>query len=215
MISNKSYVRPIALLLLVGAATLPAIAIAAPANRGLQSVHQPVVSYQSFTYDVRASSELSAEERARLEGWFASIGLGYGDHVAIAADGYAASGARDSISNVVARHGLLIEEDETATAGRAPDGAVRLIVRRAIASVPGCPDWSSKAENNMSGGMSTNFGCSVNSLLAAMVANPEDLVRGQTNDSALRTTTSTRAINTLNAKIPTGSGDLKTMTAGN
>jgi len=47
-----------------------------------------------------------------------------------------------------------------------------------------------------------------------MIANPEDLVRGQTTDSDLRTATSNRAISTYRDKLPTGSGDLKTITGG-
>lgn len=213
MIHSKTLIRPIALILMASAAVMPAAAIAAgKTNRGIQSVHQPVVSYQSFTYDVRAGSgDLAPDERARLEGWFATIGLGYGDHVAIAANGYAGSGVRDGIGNVVARHGLLVEEDDTATAGSAPDGAVRLVVRRAIASVPGCPDWSDTAEGRMSAGGSRNYGCGVNTNLAAMVANPEDLVRGQTIDSDLRTATSNRAITSWSTKALTGAGDLKSL----
>jgi pilus assembly protein CpaD len=47
-----------------------------------------------------------------------------------------------------------------------------------------------------------------------MIANPEDLVRGQTTDSDLRTATSNRAISTYREKAPTGSGDLKTLSGG-
>lgn len=184
-------------------------------NRGMESVHQPVVQYTSFAYDVRAGSgsELSPYEAQRLEGWLRSIGLGYGDHVAVATEsGYYGAGVRDGIANVVARHGLLIEEDDTAQAGGVPEGAVRLIVRRATASVPGCPDWSHKAEADGVGGTSSNFGCATNSNFAAMVANPEDLVRGQMSESDLRTATSTRAIQTYRDKEPTGAGDLKQIT---
>ena len=47
-----------------------------------------------------------------------------------------------------------------------------------------------------------------------MVANPEDLVRGQGTDSNLRTATSNRAITTYREKPPTGAGELKEMQAG-
>ena len=106
------------------------------------------------------------------------------------------------------RFELLVQQDDSAIAGAAPYGSVRLIVRRATASVPGCPDWQTKQENNMSGGTSSNFGCATNSNFAAMVANPEDLVRGQTTNSELRTATSNRAIQSYQAKAPTGAGGL-------
>ncbi|MBH1998353.1 MAG: CpaD family pilus assembly protein [Sphingomonadaceae bacterium] len=185
-------------------------------NRSVDSVHQPVVSHTTYTYDVQAGAgdTLTASEARRLEDWFASIGLGYGDQVAIVSDGYYGPALRDGIADVVARHGMLVGEDSSATAGAAPQGALRLIVRRATASVPGCPDWSGKQETSMALGTSTNFGCGVNSNLAAMIANPEDLVRGQGTDSDLRTATSNRAISTYRDKKPTGSGDLKTISAG-
>ena len=209
--SRKALVR-------LGALAMLALPFAAQArtNRSVDSVHQPVVSHTAFTYDVQASPEgaLSASEARRLDDWFMSIGLSYGDQVAIVTDGWSTPSLRDGIADVVARHGMLVGEDSSAAAGAAPDGSVRLIVRRATASVPGCPDWSSKAETSMSLGASSNYGCGVNSNLAAMVANPEDLVRGQSSDSDLRTATSDRAISTYRNKAPTGSGDLKTLSGG-
>ncbi|MDI1297536.1 MAG: CpaD family pilus assembly protein [bacterium] len=186
-------------------------------NRSVDSIHQPVVSYAAYTFDVQSGSDggLPASEAQRLNDWFASINLGYGDQIAVVTDaGYYSPNLRDGIGDLVARHGLLVGEDSSAAAGSAPQGAVRVIVRRATASVPGCPDWSSKAETNMNLGTSSNFGCGTNSNLAAMVANPEDLVRGQTSDSELRTATSNRAISTYRDKAPTGAGDLKQLKSG-
>jgi pilus assembly protein CpaD len=210
-------------LALIGAAALPLAACGMgpdgkplPFNRSVDSVHQPVVSYTSFTYDVQAggNGDLAPAEQARLEEWLNSINLGYGDHVAVVA-GQAAygRGLRDGIALVVARRGLLIEEDTSAVAGTAPEGSVRLIVRRASAGVPGCPDWHDKAESNGVTSASANYGCASNANLAAMVANPDDLVRGQATDSDLRTATSNRAIQAYRDKAPTGAGALQTISA--
>lgn len=197
---------------------LPLAACQSSVNRGVESVHQPVVSHTAFTYDVQAGPDgaLSPSEARRLEEWFASIGLGYGDQVAMVTDAaYYSPSLREGIADVVARHGMLVGEDSSAAAGAAPQGSVRLVVRRATASVPGCPDWRDKSESYVQMGASSNFGCGVNGNLAAMVANPEDLVRGQSSDSDLRTATSNRAISTYREKVPTGSGDLKTLSGGN
>jgi len=208
MMSRKNLVR-------FGMLAVLAMPITAQArtNRGVESVHQPVVSHTAFTYDVQAGPDggLSAAEARRLDDWFASIGLGYGDQVALVTDGYSNPTLNEGIADVVARHGMLVGEDSSAAAGAAPAGSVRLVVRRAVASVPGCPDWSSKSETNLSLGGGSNFGCGVNGSLAAMVANPDDLVRGQSSDSDLRTATSDRAISTYRNKTPTGSGDLKNL----
>lgn len=185
-------------------------------NRSVESVHQPVVSYANYTFDVQAGpgDTLTPVEAGRLADWFASIRLGYGDQVAIVSDAYYGPALREGIADVVARHGLLVGEDSSAVAGAAPQGSVRLIVRRASASVPGCPDWSDKQEADMNLGASANYGCALNGNLAAMIANPEDLVRGQSSDSDLRTATSNRAISTYRDKPPTGAGELKQITAG-
>ena len=196
---------------------LPLTACQMDSNRGLQSVHQPVVSHSSFTYDVQAGIDggLTASEARRLDDWFASIGLGYGDQVAMVTDEASYSPSlREGIADVVARHGMLLGEDSSAAAGAAPQGSARLIVRRATARVPGCPDWSDKTEADPQLGTSRNFGCGVNGTFAAMIANPEDLVRGQSTDSDLRTATSNRAISTYREKPPTGSGDLKSQYGG-
>lgn len=207
--SRNNLVRLGALALLA----LPLTACKTSVNRGVESVHQPVVSHNAFTYDVQAGPDggLTASEARRLDDWFASIDLGYGDQVAIVTDAYYSPSLRDGIADVVARHGMLVGEDSSAAAGAAPNGSVRLVVRRASAHVPGCPDWSNKSETEFQLGASSNFGCGINGNLAAMVANPDDLVRGQRSDSDLRTATSNRAISTYREKTPTGSGDLKTL----
>ncbi|HKY81592.1 MAG TPA: CpaD family pilus assembly protein [Sphingobium sp.] len=208
MMSRKTLVRLGALAVLA----LPITAEAKP-NRTVESVHQPVVSHTAFTYDVQAGPDggLTASEARRLDDWFVSIDLGYGDQVAIVTDAYDSPALREGVADVVARHGMLVGEDSSAVAGSAPAGSMRLVVRRATAYVPGCPDWSGKSETENQLGSSSNFGCGINGNLAAMVANPDDLVRGQSSDSDLRTATSNRAISTYRDKTPTGSGDLKNL----
>lgn len=205
---TNTFLRPLAL---VAALALPLTACGAAdraSNRGMESVHQPVVSYTNFVFDVRTDSAagVTSLEKERLVGWLDSLNIGYGDSVAIAGD--TSPAARADIAAVIGKRGMLVHEDNSAIAGAAPYGSVRLIVRRATASVPGCPDWSTKQENSMSAGTSSNFGCAVNSNFAAMVANPEDLVRGQTTNSDLLTATSNRAIKSYQAKAPTGDGGL-------
>jgi len=186
-------------------------------NTSVESVRQPVVSYATYVYDVRmdGGSGLSPAEAARLSGWLDSLDVSYGDKVAIATDGaYVPADFQKDIAGVLGHRGLLIGADGSALAGPPPPGAVRLILRRASASVPGCPDWSTRQESDMVGGTSSNYGCGVNSNLAAMVANPADLVRGENSNSALRTDTSNRAIESYRKQTPTGEGGLKTLSAG-
>src|SRR3546814_17194182 len=73
-------------------------------------------------------------------------------------------------------YGMLLSDVAPVTAGSVPGGTVRIVVSRSVASVPGCPDWRDTQEADLNGGTSSNYGCAVNSNLAAMVANPQDLV---------------------------------------
>lgn len=200
---------------LLAAVVLPLAACqAGPVNRSLDSVHQPVVSRADYVFDVYPTSggKLPADERDRLQGWFASIGLGYGDRVSL--DGALAGSASDSIAELLGDHGLLLSDMAPATAGSVPGGAVRVVVSRSVASVPGCPDWSTTQEADLSRGTSSNFGCAVNSNLAAMVANPQDLVLGQPGAVSRAPTAATKAIKTYQEKANTGAGDLKDLTGG-
>ena len=53
-------------------------------NRGLESVHQPVVSRTDYVIDLASGGGgLAAGEQERLAEWFSSIELGYGDRVSV------------------------------------------------------------------------------------------------------------------------------------
>ena len=184
-------------------------------NRGMVSEHQPVVTHDNLVYQARTDGMggLAAGELTRLDGWLATIDLGYGDRVVVGPEaGNAGSPIRDRIAGIVARYDLLLQDGPDSELTAAADGFVRVTVMRAVASVPGCPDWHNKEEADGTGGLSSNFGCATNSNISAMIANPEDLVRGQVTPSTLRTATSSRAIQIYRDKAPTGSGDLKTLT---
>ena len=150
------------------------------ANRSVYSERQPVVSKTNFVLDLTAGAGgLSTAEQNRLAGWFDALELGYGDRVAIDDPGYAAnSAAKAAVEAIVARHGLLISENAPVTEGYVPAGLVRVVVSRTKASVPGCPDFSHRSHSDFQARTSANYGCGTNGTLAAMIADPEDLVRG-------------------------------------
>ena len=55
----------------------------------------------------------------------------------------------------------------------------------------------------------SNLGCSVNSNLASMVANPEDLIHGRDDSGVGDTRTSTKAVQSYRNAVPTGQQGLK------
>ncbi len=154
------------------------------ANRSVYSERQPVVSKSNFVLDLSAGNGgLSASEQSRLSGWFDALELGYGDRVSIDDPRYSASAvAKAAVENIVASYGLLISETAPVTEGNVPAGLMRVVVTRTSASVPGCPDYSHRSHTDFQARTSANYGCGTNSTLAAMIADPEDLVRGQNAD---------------------------------
>lgn len=178
-------------------------------NRGLASVHQPVVARTDYVYDMAAPSNRfgDSDDRA-LTGWFESLSLRYGDHVSVDTQGYG-SGARDAVAAVVARYGLLVDEMAPVTQGDVPPGSIRVIVSRMSASVPNCPDWSRPASPNFNGHALSNYGCATNSNLASMVADPRDLISGRTGAASPDGATAAKAIRVYRNAVPTGAGGLK------
>ena len=150
------------------------------ANRSVYSERQPVVSKANYVLDLSAGNGgLSASEQNRLTGWFDALELGYGDRVSIDDPNYAASPvAKSAVEAIVARYGLLVSELAPVTEGNVPTGLMRVVVSRTSASVPGCPDFSHRSHTDFQARTSANYGCGTNSTLAAMIADPEDLVRG-------------------------------------
>ncbi|MFC0588461.1 CpaD family pilus assembly protein [Novosphingobium aquiterrae] len=178
-------------------------------NRSLESVHQPVVERTNYTLDVTAGpGGLSLPEQRRLAGWFEAMDLRYGDRISL--DDPLSSGAtRSAVEAVASRFGMLVGDEAPATPGYVNAGTVRVVVTRSTASVPGCPDWSRKTDITLNNATSTNYGCASNSNLAAMVADPEHLIKGAEGTGRTIVMSSTKAIDSYREAKPTGEGGLK------
>jgi pilus assembly protein CpaD len=199
--------------ILLASALAPALLLGAcggTPNRGLESVHQPVVSRTDYVFDVNTSGNMLAPgEAQRLAGWMASLRLGYGDRVAIDDPNPYGGGIRDQIANEIAHYGLLLSDDTPVTGATVAPGTARIVVSRMKATVPECPDFSRVSQPEFESNTSSNQGCAINSNLAAMIANPADLVRGQPGAEVNDTAVSTRAIGTYRKAAPTGAAGLK------
>ena len=191
----------------LGACQLTAPQVDRPA-KGLSSVNVPVVVRADYALDLSApDGSLSSTEAARLDGWFRSMVLGYGDTVYI--DGASGYDARDDVARIAGQYGMLVSLGAPMTAGPVPQGMVRVVVARTRASVPACPNWSKASTPNFDDAAMSNFGCGLNSNMAAMVANPQDLVSGREGSGVGDTATSTKAVSQYRKAAPTGQGGLK------
>ncbi|MEQ1725748.1 MAG: CpaD family pilus assembly lipoprotein [Sphingopyxis sp.] len=178
-------------------------------NRSLDSVHQPIVRVANYALDVEApNGTLGPVEMRRVSDWLNAMEVGYGDAISVDdSTAYNARAARDGVAMLIARKGLLLSEHAPLTSGAIAPGSIRIVVTRSSARVPGCPDWSQRMSANWGNNTSANYGCASNANLAAMVADPSDLVSGQpgtTNDP----NAATRAINSYRAAPPTGAAGL-------
>ncbi len=184
-----------------------------PTNTTLYSVKQPVVERTNMTMDVTTTTAgLPISEQQRLNGWFETMDLRYGDRVAVENPSQNPAVA-NAVRDLAARYGLMLSDTAPVTAGNLQPGQARVVITRASASVPGCPDWSAKSDMNYTNGLSPNYGCAINSNLAAMVADPQDLVEGKKGASETVIATSNKAISTYREMEPTGKAGL--MDAGN
>ncbi len=151
------------------------------ANTSMYSVHQPVVERTNYAIDVNTDgSGISMAERTRVGEWFDALKLGYGDRIALDyGDGYPSAATRQVVSDFADKYGMLVGDTAPVTVGNVAPGTVRIVVTRSKASVPSCPDLHKTTESNYNASNSSNYGCATNTNLAAMIADPEDLVRGR------------------------------------
>ena len=94
------------------------------------------------------------------------------------------------------------------TTGFVEPGSVRVVVTRSNAFVPGCPDWSDQFSSNLENKVTDDYGCSVNANMAAMVADPQHLLRGAEGTGETVVMSSTKAIETYRETPPTGADGL-------
>ncbi len=174
-------------------------------NTSMYSAHQPVVERTNYAIDVNVDGNgIPVGEQRRMGEWFDALQLGYGDRVSIDyGSGYASAAAQKLVSAAAADRGILVSDTAPVTSGQVVPGTIRVVVTRSKASVPSCPNWSTTSDSNFNSSNHSNYGCSTNSNLAAMVADPEDLVRGRENKK-LDSNSGTKAVNAHRTKTTGG-----------
>lgn len=145
------------------------------------------VELVTLDYDVhfaRGAKTVAAGETAGLSNFLKSNTVGDGDTVTV-------DSPNGSSSLAAARQAAVLGElkhrhvHAVATAGAVPaSDLVRIHVSHAVVTTPHCPDWSKPEADEPTNGPSSNFGCATEANLAAMVADPADLVKGKTSNSA-------------------------------
>lgn len=183
-------------------------------NRSLESVHQPVVEKTNYVLDVTTGpGGLSLPEQRRLSGWFETMDLRFGDRIFVD-DPQDSPATRTAIEAVAARFGMLLTDGAPVTEGYVNPGIARIVIVRTVASVPGCPDWRNNSDTNFANATSHNYGCATNSNLAAMVADPEHLVKGARGTGETVVMSSNKAIDAFREKTSKDAGTAKANATG-
>ena len=179
--------------------------------KGVAAVNVPVVTTANYVFDAATpAGSLDAGEAARLDGWFQGLGVSYGDVIYV--DGPDSAPARAQVASIAGHYGMMVSPGAPVTAGIVPPGSLRVVVSRRRAEVPGCPNWSVASQPNWDNASTSNYGCSVNSNLAAMVANPEDLLHGREGTGVGDTLTAAKAVQLYRSAPPSGSKGLQDVT---
>lgn len=204
------HMRPLLLSTLVFVAPLTACA---GDNRGVETVHQPVVTRSQTSLDLLASADgLAGGEAQRLRAWIDGLRLAQDDVVAIDDPNGVNDGGgrvRADVAAVTGRYGLRLSHAAPAadaTTAVAP-GTVRIVVERTRAGVPSCDVQRSRGDLvNFDAHVSSDFGCAINGNLAAMVADPADLVRGKSDTGAPDLWAPNKALGAYRKATQTGGG---------
>jgi pilus assembly protein CpaD len=153
------------------------------------------------------SAALEAAERDRLLAFLASVDLGASDVVRL--EGHAderasevynldlASRRAQSVAAFLRQEGHRRARVVTTAYGKAAPAdpgtgeaawranrRVELVLERHVVVLPGCPDWSRESGTDFANLPHSNLGCATETNLGLMVAEPRDLVRGRSLDTA-------------------------------
>jgi pilus assembly protein CpaD len=205
---KESTMRSKYLLIALGSALAGCQSMPDVPAKGLPPVNVPVVTSTDYVFDAAApGGSLAPGEGDRLNGWFQGLGLGFGDTVYI--DGAYGAPARTQVAQIAGRYGMLVQAGAPVTAGLVQPGTVRVVVNRRRAEVPGCPNWSRPAQPNIGNKNLSNYGCGVNSNLAAMVADPVDLIHGREGTGVSDVNAAAKAVGFYRSQQPSGAKGLQ------
>jgi pilus assembly protein CpaD len=178
------------------------------ANHSLYSVAQPVVEHHTFTLDLAGGvNGLPIGEQRRLNDWFETMDLRYGDRIGL--DGQPTSvSVRNDVAAIAGRYGLLLSDGAPVTEGYVAPGNVRVVVTRSRAYVPNCPNWGHQFRTTLGNETADGYGCAINANVAAMVADPEHLLHGAEGTGQTVVMSGDKAIKTYREADPTGKAGL-------
>ena len=138
------------------------------------------VDFVQFNHDInfdRQAIRPTEPEKTRLEAFIRGIRLGYADEITVRGSTPA---RREAIKVLLTRTGIpATVRTEVGNPAEIKANTVKIMVERYVVTPPACPNWTNFDGNEQRNLPGSNYGCSVDSSLGQMVANPKDLVTGR------------------------------------
>ncbi len=155
---------------------------------------EPRADLVQYSHDVAfaaGEARLANGQRQRLDTFLARLEAGYGDRFYVVAGRGRRGAPKQAAARLAERRRqavmaflelrrlrvlpLRIEFGIDAPVGE----AVKVIVRRYVVTLPGCPDWTGRPGVTFNNTTSSNFGCATAVNFGLMVADPGDIVAGR------------------------------------
>ena len=141
-----------------------------------------LVQYQHQIVFEGGRNRPTEAEYDRFDAFARSINLGYADELVLRGG---APARQTALANRFEKQGLLATVKlDPGSKEEMASNTVKVVVNRHVVTPPACPNWSNFDGNENRNTPGSNYGCSVDAGLGYMVANPRDLVQGQTMDPA-------------------------------
>jgi pilus assembly protein CpaD len=141
----------------------------------------PTVTLVKLTHNVRfqpGQFAPDADQESGLAKFLGDSEARRGDSVTILRGPSLADRDRAArLSQVLASRGML---SSVVTDNALAAGELKVVYDRYVVHPPRCPDWSQPNGDKLTNELPSDFGCSSSANLAAMVADPHDLVVGHT-----------------------------------
>jgi pilus assembly protein CpaD len=160
----------------------------------VSEAREPRADLVQYSHDVAfagGEARLTNGQRQRLDAFLARLEAGYGDRFYVVA-GRARRGEptpaaarlaerrRQAVMAFLELRKLSVLPLRIEFGIDAPVGeAVKVIVRRYVVTLPGCPDWTERPGISYANTPTSNFGCANAVNLGLMVADPGDIVAGR------------------------------------
>lgn len=124
----------------------------------------------------------TAAEYDRFNAFAHSINLGYADELVLRGG---APSRQNALAAYFEHHNILAAVKlDPGSKEEMASNTVKVVVNRHVVTPPACPNWSNFDGNENRNTPGSNYGCAIDASLGYMVANPRDLIQGQTMDPA-------------------------------